>query len=47
VLARSVWLNDGFAVNETYYENVIGIVNRRLALAGIRLAREINQALGR
>jgi hypothetical protein len=47
VLARSVWLNDGVSVDETYYQNVIGIVNRRLALAGIRLAQMINQAVGR
>jgi hypothetical protein len=46
-LAKKVWLNDGGAVDETYYENDIGIVNRRLALAGIRLAWMINQALGR
>lgn len=47
LLAKKVWLNDGGAVDETYFENDIGIVNRRLALAGIRLARMINQALGR
>lgn len=47
LLAKKVWLNDGGAVDENYYENDIGIVNRRLALAGIRLARMINQALGR
>jgi hypothetical protein len=47
LLAKKVWLNDGGAVDETYYENDIGIVDRRLALAGIRLARMINQALGR
>jgi hypothetical protein len=47
LLAKKVWLNDGGAVDETYYENDIGIVNRRLALAGIRLAGMINQALGR
>jgi hypothetical protein len=47
LLAKRVWLNDGGAVDETYFENDIGIVNRRLALAGIRLARLINQALGR
>ena len=46
-LAKKVWLNGGGAVNETYYESDIGIVDRRLALAGIRLARMINQALGR
>jgi hypothetical protein len=47
LLAKKVWLNDGDAVDETYFENDIGIVNRRLALAGIRLARMINQLLGR
>ncbi len=47
LLAKKVWLNDGGAVDETYFGNDIGIVNRRLALAGIRLARMINQALGR
>ena len=46
LLAKNVWLNDGGAVDETYFENNIGIVNRRLALAGIRLAQMINQALG-
>jgi hypothetical protein len=47
LLAKKVWLDDGRAVDEPYFTNHIGIVNRRLALAGIRLAREINQALGR
>jgi S1/P1 Nuclease len=47
LLAEKVWVNDGGAVDEAYYENDIGIVNRRLALAGIRLASLINQALGK
>jgi len=46
-LAKKVWLSEGGAVDESYFENDIGIVNRRLALAGIRLAQMINQALGR
>lgn len=46
LLAKKVWLWDGGAVDETYFENDIGIVNRRLALAGIRLARMINQVFG-
>jgi hypothetical protein len=45
--AKKVWVNDGGAVDEAYYQNDIGIVNRRLALAGLRLASLINQALGR
>lgn len=47
VLAKKAWLNDGETVDESYYENEIGVVNRRLALAGLRLARMINQALGK
>ena len=47
LLAKKVWLNDGGAIDETYYENDIGIVNQRLALAGLRLASLINQALGK
>jgi hypothetical protein len=47
VLAKKAWLNDGGAVDQNYYDNEIGVVNRRLALAGIRLALLINQALGR
>jgi S1/P1 Nuclease len=47
VLAKKVWLNDVGSVDEAYCANDIGIVNRRLALAGIRLARIINQALAK
>jgi hypothetical protein len=45
-LAKKVWVNDGAAVDEAYYEHDIGIVDQRLALAGIRLAWLLNQALG-
>jgi hypothetical protein len=34
-------------VDETYYRQNIGPVNRRLALAGLRLAALLNQTLGR
>jgi len=47
LLAKKAWLRDGGPVDESYYENEIGIVNRRLALAGIRLASLLNQALGK
>jgi S1/P1 Nuclease len=46
-LAKKVWLNDGSAIDEAYYNNDIGIVGQRLALAGIRLASLLNRALGR
>jgi hypothetical protein len=46
-LARQVWLNDGGAVDEVYYRKNIGALDERLALAGLRLAASLNQALGK
>ena len=46
-LAKKVWVNDGSAIDEAYYNNDIGIVDQCLALAGIRLASLLNQALGK
>ena len=46
-LAKKVWVNDGGAIDEAYYKNDIGIVDQRLALAGIRLASLINHVLGK
>ena len=45
-LAKRVWLNDGSSVDEAYYRNNIGSLDQRLALAGLRLARLLNEALG-
>ncbi len=41
-VARKVWLNNGDAVDEAYYKANIGIVDRQLALAGLRLAGILN-----
>lgn len=46
-LARQVWINDGGSVDEAYYRTNIGIVDERLALAGLRLAATLNEALGK
>lgn len=46
-LAHEVWLNDGQAVDQSYYRRNIPIVDQRLALAGLRLARILNDALGK
>ena len=46
-LAKKVWVNDGSAIDEAYYKTDIGIVDQRLALAGIRLVSLINQSLGK
>ena len=45
-LAREVWLNDGQAVDQSYYRRNIPIADRRLALAGLRLAQLLNDSLG-
>lgn len=46
LLARKVWVNDGGAVDQAYYQANISIVDERLALAGLRLAAMLNDALG-
>jgi hypothetical protein len=46
-LAHQVWLTAGGAVDEAYYRKNIGSLDERLALAGLRLAALLNQALGR
>jgi hypothetical protein len=45
-LAHQVWLSEGGQADEIYYKKNIEIVNERLALAGLRLARLLNEALG-
>jgi hypothetical protein len=40
-------LEDGASVDEAYYERNIREVEMRLALAGIRLANVLNEALGK
>jgi hypothetical protein len=44
-LAKSVWLENGGAVEEAYYRANIGIIDHRLAKAGLRLASMINETL--
>ena len=44
-LAKQVWLNDGSGVDEAYYRANIPVVDERLALAGLRLAKVLNRAL--
>src|SRR5437016_7237127 len=45
--AQKVWLNEGGAVDEAYYQANIGVVDERLALAGLRLAGVLNDVLGK
>jgi len=46
-LAKKVWLNNGGAVDDTYYRTNINIVSHRFALAGLRLAKLLNETVGR
>jgi hypothetical protein len=45
--AQKVWLNEGGSVDEAYYQSNIGVVDERLALAGLRLASLLNEVLGK
>jgi SpoVK/Ycf46/Vps4 family AAA+-type ATPase len=45
-LAKKVWLSDGGVIDEAYYRRDIQIVDERLALAGVRLAKVLNQSFG-
>jgi len=44
-LAHQVWLREGDAANEDYYRRNRDNLDRRLALAGFRLAALLNRAL--
>lgn len=43
-MQQSAWLADGAQIDENYYQKVIKVVDRRLALAGLRLAAALNEA---
>ena len=42
--AQVAWLPDGAQVDEGYYQKEIKVVDKRLALAGLRLAAILNEA---
>jgi hypothetical protein len=42
--AQSAWVADGAQIDEVYYQKEIKVVDRRLALAGLRLAAVLNEA---
>ncbi|MGA8436925.1 MAG: S1/P1 nuclease [Candidatus Sulfotelmatobacter sp.] len=45
--AQSAWLPDGARIDEVYYQKEIKVVDRRIALAGLRLAAVLNEAFAR
>jgi len=44
--AQSAWVADGAQLDENYYQKEIKVVDRRLALAGLRLAAILNEDFG-
>ena len=45
-LAKQAWLSEGGSVDEKYFQANIGVVDERLALAGLRLAAVLNDSFG-
>ncbi|HLJ85176.1 MAG TPA: S1/P1 nuclease [Candidatus Angelobacter sp.] len=45
-LLPKLWVKDGGSVDEAYFQSNIGVLDERLALAGLRLAAVINEVLG-
>jgi nuclease S1 len=46
-LAQAAWVPDGTDLNKLYYEKQIKVVDRQLALAGLRLAKLLNESIGK
>ena len=42
--AQTAWVADGAQIDEVYYQKEIRVVDKRLALAGLRLAAILNEA---
>ena len=45
--ALRIWVANGASLDEAYYQANIGLVDERLAMAGLRLAAVLNDTLGR
>jgi len=46
-LAKAAWVPDKAFLNGGYYQQQIKVVDRQMALAGLRLARLLNETLGK
>lgn len=46
-LAHAVWVSEGSDIDESYYRRNRPALDRQLALAGVRLAHVLNEALGK
>jgi hypothetical protein len=46
-LAQAGWVQDGANLDEGYYQREIKVVDRQMALAGLRLATLLNYTIGK
>jgi hypothetical protein len=46
-VAQSVWVPDGANLDEQYYRREIKVVDKQMALAGLRLAKLLNDTIGK
>ena len=46
-LAQAAWVPDGADLDEHYYEQQIKVVDKQMALAGLRLAKLLNDTIGK
>jgi S1/P1 Nuclease len=46
-LAQAAWVPNGADLDEQYYEQQIKVVDRQMALAGLRLAKLLNETIGK
>lgn len=46
-LAGAAWVQDGTNLDEQYYQKEIKVVDRQMALAGLRLAKLLNNTIGK
>jgi nuclease S1 len=46
-LAQAAWVHDGTNLDEGYYQREIQVVDRQMALAGMRLAKLLNESIGK
>jgi len=46
-LAKAAWVQDGANLDEQYYRKEITVVDKQMALAGLRLAKLLNDTIGK
>ena len=46
-LAQAAWVQDGANLDEAYYQREIKVVDRQMASAGLRLAKLLNETIGK